>query len=152
MERVEFLTDYFSKNWRKDIYDVSSSNLVADHIPLIEPIADMELKVEPLDAEVVVNGWKYVGPGNIVLDVYLDLDYILNYPIDHYMVAREFLIPWLDRTILKFFGFNIYTDFADVVINFYDHEGYSDTYDIDVTETNTDNFYFNKPKYWEKID
>ena len=153
MERVEFLTDYFNTNWRKHIKDVSDSRLVADHIPLIEPIADMKLSVEPTsDKKIAVNGWRYVGPGNLVLDIYLDIEYILDYPIDHLMVANMFFTPWLNRTILKFFGFNMFTDFADIVINFYDRNGYADTFKFDFRETNTNEFYFKKPKYWEKID
>jgi len=111
----------------------------------------MKLTITPHDGELVIDGWKYLGPGDINLDVYLGLDYILDYEIDHHMVAIKFLLPWLDG-LLKFFGFNLFVDFADINVTFHDLEGIQDTYTVEGDETNVNNFYRKKPKYWRLIE
>ena len=144
--------DFFNENWSKYIRDTRSSGLVADHDPLISPIANMELDIDPVDGDIVVGGWQYDGPGHLILDVYLNLDYILDYPIDHHMVAREFLIPWIQSSFLKYFGFDIFVDFADIVIRFHTTDGAWDDYVVDAEETNVKPFYDNPPRYWKKVN
>lgn len=137
MERILLLIQYFNKNWRKLLSDTTGSNMVIDHSIITSPIADMDLKIVPREDDIVVDGWKYVGPGDILLDVYLNLDHILDYPIDHHMVAYQFFIPWLDKAILKWFGLNISEDFGDIIINYHTLDGDSDYYDIPVEDTAT---------------
>jgi len=137
MDRLLLLIQYFNKNWRKLLSDTTGSKMVIDHSMITSPIADMDLNIVPREDNVVVDGWKYVGPGDIVLDVYLNLDHILDYPIDHHMVAYQFFIPWLDKSILKWFGLEIFKDFADIVINYYTLDGEMDAYDVPVEEMNT---------------
>lgn len=149
---VESLVTFFNENWSKYIRNTRSSDLVADHDPLISPIANMELDVDPVDGDIVVGEWQYDGPGHLILDVYLNIDFILDYPIDHHMVARAFLIPWLQSSFLKYFGFNIYSDFADIVIRFHTTDGSWDDYVADVEDTSTYSFYDNPPRYWNRID
>lgn len=152
--KLKLLTDWFDKNWGKYIWDTKDSRLVINkqvYEKLIDPIQDMKLTITPYDGELVIDGWEYLGPGDINLDVYLDLDYILDYEIDHHMVAIKFLLPWLDG-LLKFFGFNLFRDFADINVTFHDLEGIQDTYTVHGDETNVNNFYRKKPKYWRLIE
>ena len=149
-----FLTDWFDQNWGKYIWDTKDSSLVINkqmYEKLINPIQDMKLTITPHKEKLVVDGWEYLGPGDINLDVYLDLEYILDYPIDHHTVAINFLLPWL-KGILKYFGFDLFVDFADINVTFYDHEGIEDTYTVHGDETNVNNFYTKKPKYWRLIE
>jgi hypothetical protein len=151
MERDLLIVQYFNKNWRKLIKDISGSNMVIDHSIVTGPIKDMTLQIDP-HPETIVNGWKYVGPGDLVLRVYLDVDYILDYPVDHHMVARDFLIPWLGKTVTKWFGYDVYTDFADIVVFFYDNEGDSDYYDIPIEDTNVRSWMpTDKKSSWEYV-
>lgn len=146
------LTDWFDKNWEKYIWETKDSNLVINkdmYKKLIDPIIDMKLTITPHPLELVVHDWEYIGPGDINLEVYLDLDHLLEYDIDHHMVAREFLIPWLDG-LLKYFGFRVYRDFADINVTFYDRED-GDMYTIYGDEINVDTFYRNPPRYWKKL-
>jgi len=53
---------------------------------------------------------------------------------------------------LKFFGFNLFVDFADINVTFHDLEGIQDTYTVEGDETNVNNFYRKKPKYWRLIE
>jgi len=152
--KLKLLSDWFDKNWGKYIWDTKDSSLVINkqvYEKLIDPIQDMKLTITPHDGELVVDGWEYLGPGDINLDVYLDLDYILDYEIDHHMVGIKFLIPWLDG-LLKYFGFNLFVDFADINVTFHDLEGIQDTYTVEGDETNVNNFYMKKPKYWRLIE
>ena len=137
---IESLVTFFNENWDRFIRDVSSSNLITDHGPIISPISNMELEVDPVDGDIVVGEWKYDGPGHLILNVYLDIDYILHYPIDHYLVANQFLIPWLQKSFLRYFGFNIFSDFADIVIRFHTTDGAWDDYVVDAEETNVKTF------------
>jgi hypothetical protein len=151
-KELSTLTDWFDNNWQKYIWDTKDSNLVINkdmYKKLIEPIDEMKLTITPHPVELVVDDWKYVGPGDINLEVYLDLNHILDYDIDHYMVAREFLIPWIGG-LLKYFGFSLFKDFADINVKFYDHEG-DDTYTVYGDETNVSRFYSEKPRFWTKI-
>lgn len=150
-DKFNIIGDWFSKNWRKYINDTSDSELVMGvdmHDELIEPIKDMRLTVTPIEEEVNFDGWKYNGPGEINLYVDLDLDYLLDYPIDHHMVARQFLIPWLG-SVLKYFAIDLYTDFVSINIIFKDNKGLEDNYKSSANEADTHMFYYNKPKYWE---
>ena len=149
---VESLVTFFNENWSRFIRDTRSSRLVADHDPLISPIENIDLEVDPVDGDIVVDGWQYDGPGHLILDVYLNIDFILDYPIDHHMVAREFLIPWIQNSFLKYFGFSIFSDFADIVIRFHTTDGAWDDYVVDAEDTNTGRFYDNPPRYWKRID
>jgi len=150
-DKFNIIGDWFSKNWRKYINDTNDSKFTLSpdrYDEIIEPIKDMRLSVTPIDEEVNIDGWKYIGPGQINLYVDLDLDYLLDYSIDHHMVARQFLIPWL-RGILKYFTIDIYADFVSVNIIFKDNEGLEDNYKSSITEADTYTFYYDKPKYWE---
>jgi len=152
--KLKLLSDWFDKNWGKYIWDTKDSSLVINkqvYEKLIDPIQDMKLTITPHDGELVIDGWEYLGPGDINLDVYLDLDYILDYEIDHHTVSIKFLLPWLDG-LLKFFGFNLFVDFADINVTFHDLEGIQDTYTVEGDETNVNNFYRKKPKYWRLIE
>jgi len=152
--KLKVLSDWFDQNWGKYIWDTKDSSLVINkqvYEKLIDPIQNMKLTITPYDGKLVIDGWEYFGPGNINLDVYLDLDYILDYEIDHHTVAIKFLLPWLDG-LLKFFGFNLFVDFADINVTFHDLEGIQDTYTVHGDETNVNNFYRKKPKYWRLIE
>tara|TARA_R110000772_G_scaffold187738_1_gene298884 strand:+ start:1377 stop:1901 length:525 start_codon:yes stop_codon:yes gene_type:complete len=159
MNITDSLIDYFNKTWRDFLYNApSDGDLAADLSEFLGHIKDMKLHVNPITPQeflgvtkrLVVNGWEYVGPGDINLDVYFDVDHYSDLPIDHYLVAQKVLIPWIQNSFLKYFGLNIFTDFADIVISFYDKHMDYDEYDISVGETNTQLFYNNPPKYWKE--
>ena len=152
--KLKALTNWFNQKWEKYIRDTNDSKLAINqemYDKLIEPIKDMKLTVTRHRDELVVDDWEYNGPGDINLEVYLDLDFILKYEIDHVMVAREFLLPWL-RGLLKYFNFDLFIDFADVSVTFFDRDGVDYTYTVYGDEINTNNFYIKKPKYWTHND
>lgn len=156
-ELVSLLTNYFNKSWAKYLHNApSDGDMVADLSDFLGHIKDMKLQVNPVTgptfSRLVVDGWEYVGPGDLNLNVYFDVDHYGDLPIDHYLVAQEVLIPWIQNSFLKYFGLNIFTDFADIVIGFYVGADAYDEYDISVSETNTKMFYANPPKYWRKTD
>ena len=155
MNITDSLIDYFNKTWRDFLHNApSDGDLVADLSDFLGHIKDMKLQVNPVTgptfSRLVVDGWEYVGPGDLNLNVYFDVDHYGDLPIDHYLVAQNVLIPWLQKSFLKYYGFNIFTDFADIVISFYDKHMDYDEYDISVSETNTKMFYANPPKYWKE--
>ena len=137
MNITDSLIDYFNKTWRDFLYNApSDGDLAADLSEFLGHIKDMKLHVNPITSKrLVVNGWEYVGPGDINLDVYLDVDHYSDLPIDHYLVAQKVLIPWLQKSFLKYYGFNIITDFADIVISFYDKHMDYDEFSYSVGET-----------------
>lgn len=149
------ITDYFRKNWKDLSKQIGfHANLVADHSEWVGLIKDMKLRVTPTEDDIVINGFQYVGPGDLDLDVYLNVDHILEFPIDHFMFARESLIPWLNRGILKYFGINLNTDFADINVNFYDNMGDVDSYEVpaDYGRTKPSFFYDHPSRFWVKTD
>ena len=149
------ITDYFRKNWKDLSKQIGfHANLVADHSEWVGLIKDMKLRVTPTEDDIVINGFQYVGPGDLDLDVYLNVDHILEFPIDHFMFARESLIPWLNRGILKYFGINLNTDFADIHVNFYDNMGDVDSYEVpaDYGRTKPSFFYDHPSRFWVKTD
>ena len=149
------ITDYFRKNWKDLSKQIGfHANLVADHSEWVGLIKDMKLRVTPTEEDIVINGFQYVGPGDLNLDVYLNVDHILQFPIDHFMFARESLIPWLNRGILKYFGINLNTDFADINVNFYDNMGDVDSYELpaDYGRTKPSFFYDHPSRFWVKTD
>jgi hypothetical protein len=149
------ITDYFRKNWKDLSKQIGfHANLVADHSEWVGLIKDMKLRVTPTEDDIVINGFQYVGPGDLDLDVYLNVDHILEFPIDHFMFARESLIPWLNRGILKYFGINLNTDFADIKVNFYDNMGDVDSYEVpaDYGRTKPSFFYDHPSRFWVKTD
>ena len=149
------ITDYFRKNWKDLSKQIGfHANLVADHSEWVGLIKDMKLRVTPREDDIIINGFKYQGPGDLDLDVYLDVDHILEFPIDHFMFARESLLPWLNRGILKYFGINSNTDFADTNVNFYDKRGDVDSYEIpaDYGRTRPSFFYDHPSRYWVKTE
>ena len=156
MNVTDSLIDYFNKNknWKNFIGNAPvDGDLVADLSGFIGHIKDMKLSVYPVTMKrLVVGGYEYVGPGDIHLDVYFDVDHLLNLPIDHYLVADRVLIPWLQKSFLRYYGFNIFSDFADIVIGFHDMVGAYDEFSVEVGDTNTKLFYDNPPKYWKKTD
>jgi len=151
---TDAVIDYFNKNWKNLIGNAPvDGDLVADLSGFIGHIRDMRLSVHPVTMKrLVVGGYEYVGPGDIHLDVYFDVDHILELPIDHYLVADKVLIPWLQKSVLRYFGYNIFTDFADIVVGFYDMVGSYDEFSVELGKTNTKTFYDNPPKYWKKTD
>ena len=151
---IDAVIDYFNKNWKNLIGNSPvDGDLVADLSGFIGHIRDMKLSVHPVTMKrLVVGGYEYVGPGDIHLDVYFDVDHILQLPIDHYLVADKVLIPWLQKSVLRYFGYNIFTDFADIVVGFHDMVGSYDEFSVEVGNTNTKTFYDNPPKYWKKTD
>lgn len=153
MNITDAITDYFYKNWKDLSKQIGfHANLVADHSEWVGLIKDMKLRVTPREDDIVVNGYQYVGPGDLDLDVYLNVDHILEFPIDHFLFARESLLPWLNKGILKYFGMDLYTDFADINVNFYDNMGDVDTETLPVSKTNTNPFYDNPNRYWVKTE
>lgn len=154
MNITDAITGYFNKEWKNNISNApKDGNLVADLSGFIGLIRDMKLSVHPIDKKrLVVKGYEYVGPGDLNLDVYFSVDHLVNIPIDQYLVAGEVLIPWLQKSFLRYFGFDIYRDFADIVITFYDMQGDYDEYVVDVKDTNVKSFYDNPPKYWKETD
>lgn len=142
--------DYFNKNWNNIIKDLGiHSNIVGtDHSQMIGLIKDMKLKVTPREDDIVVNGWKYQGYGDLDLDVYLNVDHILEFPIDQYMFAGRSILPWLNKGVLKYFGMDVYNDFADVNVYFHDNMGDVDTYPVSVEDVNTNLFYKYPNKNW----
>ena len=151
---IDAVIDYFNKNWKNLIGNSPvDGDLVADLSGFIGHIRDMKLSVHPVTMKrLVVGGYEYVGPGDIHLDVYFDVDHILQLPIDHYLVADKVLIPWLQKSVLRYFGYNLFADFADIVVGFYDMVGSYDEFSVEVGKTNTKSFYDNPPKYWKKTD
>tara|TARA_R110000772_G_C13239695_1_gene433586 strand:- start:14 stop:538 length:525 start_codon:yes stop_codon:yes gene_type:complete len=151
-ELVSLLTNYFNKSWEKHLRNApSDGGLVADLSEFFGHIKDMKLSVHTITSKrLVVDGWEYVGPGDIHLDIYFDVDHYGELPTDHYLVAQKVFIPWLQNSFLKYFGLNIFTDFADIVVGFYDKHMDYDEYDISASKTNTRQFYDNPPKYWKE--
>lgn len=153
MSPDQAVVEFFNKNWKKMLPSLPKySKLILDHAPLLEPIVDLDMWVNGRDDEPVVNGWKYVGPGDLVVRIETNLEYILDYPIDHYRFIGDAFIPWLDQAVMKYFGLSVYDDFADIVIRFHTTDGAWDDYVVDAEDTNTGRFYDNPPRYWKIID
>ncbi len=153
MNITDAIIDFFYKNWKDLSKQIGfHADLVADHSEWVGLIKDMKLRVTPREDDIIIDGYQYVGPGDLDLDVYLNVDHILEFPIDHFMFAGKSLVPWLNKGILKYFGMDLNTDFADINVNFYDKMGDVDSWELPVSTINTSKFYDNPNKNWVKTD
>ena len=153
MSPDQAVVEFFNKNWKKMLPSLPKySKLILDHAPLLEPIVNLDMWVNGRDDEPVVNGWKYVGPGDLVVRIETNLEYILDYPIDHYRFIGDAFIPWLDQAVMKYFGLSVYDDFADIEIIFADLEGSEDIYELSVYDAQTKKFYDHPNKSWVRTN
>ena len=125
---IKQIPTLFRKMYKTNLSNLSRySNLVIDHASLIPYIKSIDVEVTPVDDAPVVFDWKYVGPGDLTVNLVLNGN-VLDFPLDERTFAREVILPWLNGSFLKYLGYNLYVDFADVVVNIYDVDGLTDRY------------------------
>lgn len=149
---IKQIPTLFRKMYKTNLPNLSRySNLVIDHASLIPYIKSIDVQVTPVDDAPVVYDWKYVGPGDLTVDLVLNVN-ILEFPLDQFTFAREVILPWLNGSFLKFLGYDLYMDFADVVVNMYDVNGFVDRYVVTVDMMNTNKWIpTDKKNSWEYV-
>jgi hypothetical protein len=149
---IKQIPTLFRKMYKTNLSNLSRySNLVIDHASLIPYIKSIDVQVTPVDDAPVVHNWKYVGPGDLTVDLVLNVN-VLDFPLDEFTFAREVILPWINGSFLKFLGYDLYMDFADVVVNMYDVNGFVDRYVVTVDTMNTNKWLpTDKKNSWEYV-
>ena len=131
--KSEFINNIFN-NLPLDLNSVGTySNAVMDHSDFWENVTDFKIKVEPRK-NLEFNGYKYTGPGDLIIDIYSSEDFILNvFDVDYMYAIKNVIFPWLKESYLKYLGFDLFKDFADIIVNIHTTDGevtdYYDKYD-----------------------
>ena len=149
---IKQIPTLFRKMYKTNLSNLSRySNLVIDHASVIPYIKSIDIEVTPVDDTPVVFDWKYVGPGDLTVNLVLNGN-VLDFPLDERTFAREVILPWLNGSFLKFLGYDLYMDFADVVVNMYDVNGFVDRYVVTVDMMNTNKWLpTDKKNSWEYV-
>ena len=131
--KSEFINNIFN-NLPLDLNSVGTySNAVMDHSNFWKNVTDFKIKVEPRK-NLEFNGYKYTGPGDLIIDIYSSEDFILNvFDVDYMYAIKKVIFPWLKESYLKYLGFDLFKDFADIIVNIHTTDGevtdYYDKYD-----------------------
>lgn len=135
---------------------------------MLDQITNIELIIDPVDPEEPVRihtfdnsgeklkaiTYEYVGPGHLVLIFYVkDYDDSIE---DFYLELYEShtIQDWIHHVFLKYFGLDLYMDFADIVLSVKDSETdeFITQFVIDGNETNVSYIKDGIGKSWKVIE
>lgn len=132
--KSEFINNIFN-NLPVDLDSVGTySDAVMDHSNFWKTVTDFKIKIEPRE-NLKFNGYTYIGPGDLIIDIYSSEDFILNvFDVDYIFAIRQVIFPWLEKSYLKYLGFDLFKDFADIIVNIHTSDGEVTDYDIPYDE------------------
>ena len=168
-QATEILTPSFEKLYRKNL-NWFVENIHWDPRETIQKyvnsITKVELLIDPVHPEepITISGYDkdvggmycydYVGPGHLALFFYID-DY--NPEIESFfneLYESHMTQDWLQETFLRYFGLDLFLDFADILFTLKDSETgeFIEQYVIEANETRPHAIKDSGTKSWKLIE